>query len=125
MWFTKARRAANNTDDETWIVGVVSPTLNKFENSTESRATLIYVDSVRGPRRITPIEAERLQGFPDDWTLGRVAIGVEQETLFGDSECVGDLQSDSARFAQMGNAVAVPVAQWIMDRIVKFEDGGL
>jgi len=49
-------------------------------------------------RRLTPTECERLQGFPDGWT---------------------DEQADSHRYKQMGNAVAVPVAQWIINRIVK------
>ena len=47
-------------------------------------------------RRLTPVECERLQGFPDDWTAG---------------------QSDSARYKQMGNAVAVPVVEWIIQNI--------
>lgn len=49
-------------------------------------------------RRLTPVECERLQGFPDDWTAG---------------------QSDSARYRQMGNAVAVPVVEWIVKRLIK------
>lgn len=53
-----------------------------------------------GVRRLTPIECERLQGFPDDWTDG---------------------QSDSARYRQLGNAVAVPVVAWIGRRIVEVE----
>ena len=48
-------------------------------------------------RRLTPTECERLQGFPDNWTDG---------------------QADSNRYKQMGNAVAVPVVQWIIDRMV-------
>ena len=43
-------------------------------------------------RRLTPTECERLQGFPDGWTAG---------------------QADSHRYKQLGNAVAVPVAEWI------------
>ncbi|HSG61296.1 MAG TPA: DNA cytosine methyltransferase, partial [Pseudomonadales bacterium] len=49
-------------------------------------------------RRLTPTECERLQGFPDGWTDG---------------------QADSHRYKQMGNAVAVPVVQWIVNRMVK------
>jgi site-specific DNA-cytosine methylase len=49
-------------------------------------------------RRLTPVECERLQGFPDDWTAG---------------------QSDSTRYKQMGNAVAVPVVEWIIQNIVE------
>jgi DNA (cytosine-5)-methyltransferase 1 len=49
-------------------------------------------------RRLTPTECERLQGFPDGWTDG---------------------QADSNRYKQMGNAVAVPVVQWIINRMVE------
>lgn len=49
-------------------------------------------------RRLTPTECERLQGFPDGWTAG---------------------QSDSARYRQLGNAVAVPVAEWIGRRLMR------
>jgi len=49
-------------------------------------------------RRLTPVECERLQGFPDGWTEG---------------------QSDSQRYKQMGNAVAVPVVSWIVDRLLE------
>lgn len=54
-------------------------------------------------RRLTPRECERLQGFPDDWARW-LADGTEQ--------------SDSARYRQCGNAVAVPVATWIAKRLV-------
>ena len=60
-----------------------------------------------GVRRLTPRETERLQGFPDDWTQWRIQNGEIVE------------QSDSARYRQMGNAVSVPVAQWIARRIVE------
>ncbi len=50
-----------------------------------------------GVRRLLPVECERLQGFPDGWTDG---------------------QSDSTRYRQLGNAVAVPVIEWIGNRII-------
>lgn len=53
-------------------------------------------------RRLTPVECERLQGFPDDWTL----------------TSGGKVQSDSKRYMQMGNAVAVPVFEWVGRRLV-------
>lgn len=49
-------------------------------------------------RRLTPSECERLQGFPDGWTEGF---------------------SDSVRYRMLGNAVAVPVAEWIASRIAR------
>ena len=60
-----------------------------------------------GVRRLTPRETERLQGFPDDHSRWRIQNGEIVE------------QSDSARYRQMGNAVSVPVAQWIARRIVE------
>jgi DNA (cytosine-5)-methyltransferase 1 len=53
----------------------------------------------QGVRRLTPRECERLQGFPDDWTLIPGA-------------------PDSRRYAAMGDAVTVPVARWIGERLL-------
>ena len=39
--FVKSRRAQTNTDDETWVEGDVTPTLNAFDNGGESRATVL------------------------------------------------------------------------------------
>ena len=195
MIFTKAKRAQNVDDYETWIAGGVSPTLNAMDNNGEAFATVLIIDGTRvndvrvyedgivptvisrygtgggnvpmvfpiddarelekhqngtgigadgapaytldrqqapavvvaptlsasnnpsrSPqsseitaqvdamvretgvvRRLTPVECERLQGFPDNWTDG---------------------QADSNRYKQMGNAVAVPVVQWIINRMV-------
>ena len=49
-------------------------------------------------RRLTPLECERLQGFPDDWTDIPSA-------------------SDSARYKALGNSVAIPCVEFIMGRI--------
>lgn len=51
-------------------------------------------------RRLTPLECERLQGFPDDWTNIPGA-------------------SDSARYRALGNSVAVPCVEFIMRSLVK------
>lgn len=88
-WFVKSKRAQSETDDETWIEGGVTPTLNAFD-SGDSRATVIMLSPQ--VRRLTPVECERLQGFPDDWTAGL---------------------ADSHRYKQMGNAVTVNVAHYI------------
>ena len=60
-----------------------------------------------GIRRLTPVECERLQGFADDWTR------------YGDS---GRELSDSARYRLIGNAVSVPVAEWIGRRLMESID---
>ena len=56
-----------------------------------------YIHSY-GVRRLTPVECERLQSFPDGWTEPAV--------------------SDSARYKAMGNAVTVNVVRWILERMV-------
>jgi len=63
-------------------------------------------------RRLTPTECERLQGFPDGWSAQRVdhKKGVVVD------------QADSSRYKQMGNAVAVPVVEWIFNRLVLSEE---
>lgn len=177
MWFVKSRRAANDTDFETWIGGGLVPTLNAFDNGGDTRATVLIIQEPvlmrgregkegggKGPllsegisltiatandqvlftpgvliidgtrvgdvrvyddqimqtviqrwgtgggnvpaiqeldkpavvRRLTPVECERLQGFPDDWTAD---------------------QADSNRYKQMGNAVTVNVIAWIGQRL--------
>lgn len=55
-------------------------------------------------RRLTPLESERLQGFPDRWTMPLRHVD-DFEKL------------DSARYHACGNAVTVNVAEWIGQRI--------
>ena len=53
-------------------------------------------------RRLTPRECERLQGFPDDYTLIKYR---------------GRLAADAPRYRALGNSMAVPVMRWIGERI--------
>jgi DNA (cytosine-5)-methyltransferase 1 len=69
--------------------------------NAEAAATGQLVPAELGVRRLTPMECERLQGYPDGWTAG---------------------QSDSARYRQLGNAVPLPVAEWIAARLVDVAD---
>lgn len=63
------------------------------EHRLPSRGTMV--------RRLTPTECERLQGFPDGFTNIPGA-------------------SDSARYRALGNAVCVPVVEWIADNIATY-----
>jgi DNA (cytosine-5)-methyltransferase 1 len=58
-------------------------------------------------RRLTPLECERLMGWPDDHTRYK-ADGTEQ--------------ADTHRYKQCGNGVASPVAQWIAKHLLKLEE---
>lgn len=61
-----------------------------------------------GVRRLTPRECERLQGFPDDWTL---------VTYRGKP---AEYCPDGPRYKACGNAVTVNVAQWVMERLARY-----
>jgi DNA (cytosine-5)-methyltransferase 1 len=58
-------------------------------------------------RRLTPRECERLQGFPDDYTL----VPHRNKPM-----------SDGPRYKALGNSMAVPVMHWIGSRIQMIED---
>jgi len=65
----------------------ISPTLI----SSEGSGSIIKINDDTRIRRLTPVECERLQGFPDNWTIG----------------------SDTQRYKQCGNAVTVDVVEYI------------
>ena len=59
-------------------------------------------------RRLTPLECERLQGFPDGWT----DIGE-----WVDSKGKKRKTTDSARYKALGNSIALPPWKWVLKRI--------
>lgn len=62
-----------------------------------------YVVCEDGVRRLTPVEYERLQGFPDLWTL---------PSAYSNND-----DTDTLRYTVLGNAVSVPVVEWIAERV--------
>ena len=58
-----------------------------------------------GVRRITPREAERLQGFPDNYTLVPLPLKGRQTRV--------RYAADGSRYKTLGNSFAVPVIEWI------------
>lgn len=71
-----------------------------------SRTYVTYPDG--RARRLMPVECERIQGFPDDWTLPTEALAENW-----------DLDKiDSKRYHALGNAVTVNVAEWLGQRVV-------
>lgn len=59
-------------------------------------------------RRLTPVECERLQGYPDGWT----DIGD-----WTDSKGKARATSDSARYKALGNSIALPAWEWLLQNI--------
>lgn len=125
-----ARDADGNLPPEVWKPDHTSPTLSAFDNNSETRATVLafrmqafgqydndntasalkqrdyknatdLITGNTGVRRLTPIECERLMGWPDNWTA---------QTTTGP-------QADSHRYRQTGNGVVANITQWIGQRL--------
>ena len=60
-------------------------------------------------RRLTPLECERLQGFPDGWT----DIGEWTDTKGKKRK-----EADSPRYKALGNSIALPFWEWMAKRMV-------
>jgi DNA (cytosine-5)-methyltransferase 1 len=91
-----ARLSDGSLPPDKWERREIAATLSPFDLGSDSRAIeLVAADTE--VRRLTPLECERLQGAPDEWTEG---------------------QADSPRYKQLGNSVAVPVFEWVGRRIV-------
>lgn len=63
-------------------------------------------------RRLTPMECERLQGFPDNWTNIGDWVDSKGKTHKGDS--------DSPRYKALGNSIALPFWQWMAERMMPY-----
>jgi len=68
-------------------------------------------------RRLTPMECERLQGFPDGWTSKRCILELEGNQWKPTGKV--EEQKDGPRYRQMGNAVSVPVAEYLGHRMAQ------
>lgn len=90
------------------LAGDVMPAMGTNQNATGRNTPKILFKSY--VRRLTPLECERLQGFPDDYTLIPYK-GKPPEAC-----------PDAPRYAALGNSMAVPVVRWIGERIKTVED---
>lgn len=81
-------------------VGALTSSDRKGPNNQYVSQDKCVVEGHRLIRRLTPLECERLQGFPDGWT-----------------DIPG--ASDSARYKALGNSVAIPCVEYIMAGIVE------
>ncbi len=106
---------------------VVAPPLKAQSGASGRGDGAPLVASWVAVRRLTPRECERLQGFPDDWTLipgyntklrpeeivdmaEYLGISIERAKLYGATP-------DGPRYKAIGNSMAVPVMRWIGARI--------
>lgn len=99
-------RAASGGSSRSYVAtGDVYPTLSAHEGGTLTQIPPIPVSSggAWAVRRLTPVECERLQGFPDGWT----DVGNGR----------GGPTPDGPRYRALGNSMACNVMRWIGMRI--------
>jgi DNA (cytosine-5)-methyltransferase 1 len=80
-------------------VNDVSQTI-RADKSDGDHVGMIQENPTMAVRRLTPVECERLMGWPDGWTEG---------------------QADTHRYKQCGNGVASPVATWIAQQLLQLD----
>ena len=82
----------------------------KWNGNASATNGSLFAQQQSTVRRLTPVECERLQGFPDNFT----AIPWRKK---GAEDC-----PDGPRYKALGNSMAVPVMRWIGERIQMVED---
>lgn len=98
--------------------------------SSLSRVSHSRAQTLWTVRRLVPLEAERLMGLPDDWTLIPWGSGLRRQKDWPElrdwhlrrhpdwtKEYVGSLAADSVRYRALGDSMVVPVLAWIGARI--------
>lgn len=109
-----ALRAATGGGDKPHVLtvhGTQDPCVGvelAFTQARNSGAENAVLTGRMAVRRLTPIECERLQGFPDGHTLIQIR---------------GRYAADGPRYKALGNSMAVPVMRWIGRRIVLHLNG--
>ena len=108
-------RDRSDTGTDVAVVQPVAPALtasNDPSRSPQSSEVTQQVEAVHGAsmqvRRLTPVECERLQGFPDGYT--NIPWRKKPES------------PDGPRYKALGNSMAVPVMNWIGQRIQKVSE---
>jgi DNA (cytosine-5)-methyltransferase 1 len=104
-----ALRAGTKQSTGVLLEGEVAGTLRSggAGGVPSSRGEHLVTESTMAVRRLTPLECERLMGWPDDHTRFK-ADGTEQ--------------ADTHRYKQCGNGVASPVAEWIGKQLMKLDE---
>ena len=94
--------AFSRNDDGRDATHNLAPTMRVAGNA----GGMLGIAQAMAVRRLTPVECERLQGFPDNYT---------------DIQPKGKATPDGPRYKALGNSMAVPVMRWIGERIAQVE----
>ena len=89
---------------------LTSPTIEAKSGTGGNNVPIVSNCNTMRVRRLTPVECERLQGFPDGWT--QIPYGKKPK-----EQC-----PEGHRYKALGNSMAVPVMRWIGRRIKLFNE---
>ena len=100
---------------QTPISGGVSPALSKNADGMGVMSAAV--------RRLTPVECERLQGWPDGWTLVEGPSLVNTPRWFEEGYESNEAMPlpDGRRYAACGDGVTATVAEWLGRRIAQHD----
>ena len=82
--------------------------MRDYKDATDLIAGGGGIDLSKNVRRLMPIECERLQGMPDNWTKLGDWVDENGKT---------HREADSPRYKALGNGVALPFWEWLLGRI--------
>ena len=91
------------------VAGTLSPGAHAGSYNGQDAYNDMFVTRSATVRRLTPLECERLQGYPDGWT----DIGE-----WTDSKGKKHKDADSPRYKALGNSIALPFWRWMAARMV-------
>lgn len=100
-------RPEGNANELDFCIPAISKCLTRGVGQRYDPETESFISQSMAVRRLMPIECERLQGFPDNYTDIRLK---NKDT------------PDSPRYKALGNSMAVPVMKWIGQRIKKVSE---
>ena len=89
--------------------GYITPTLTgDHQNRITDYTAILLSHNPYAVRRLTPLECERLQGYPDGWTN----IGD-----WTDTKGKAHKHSDTPQYKAIGNSIALPAWEWLLQNI--------
>lgn len=100
--FMVASKCSNSGISVPQVSFCISATSGRHTGLDWARSYITYPNAVR---RLTPLECERLQGLPDNWTTPNRDYVIPIRGI------------DTNRYHAIGNAVCIPVAEWVAGRI--------
>lgn len=111
-----ALRAGESKVSHAVVCEDVSHTIRAKANCAYREDAETYPVSNMVVRRLTPMECERLQGFPDGWT--DIGDWVKADKRGREIKVKGS--ADSPRYKALGNSIALPFWDWMLRRMARY-----